>query len=177
MRKKNTNGLRPCGTCGKMLSADPEHFYQKKDGGLSSECRDCFRQRSSKNQKTRHHAGGVDYHLSYITRGARQRAKQSGIEYDIDAEFLKVLLKQQGGLCAISRVSLTFIKGQGHIATNASLDRIDSARGYTKDNIQLVAHQVNTMKSNMSVNQLVAWCKSILEATHYQHLEKSATDQ
>jgi hypothetical protein len=89
MRKKNVNGLRPCSTCGNVLLADAEHFYQKKDGSFSAECRPCFRQRSSKNQKARHHAGGVDYHLSYIARGIRQRARKSSIEYRIDVEFLK----------------------------------------------------------------------------------------
>ncbi len=84
------------------------------------------------------------------------------MECDIDAEFLKALLEEQGGLCAISGIPLTFVKGKGHIPTNASIDRMDSQKGYTKDNVQLVAHQVNTMKSNLSVNQLIEWCKSIL---------------
>ena len=162
MRKKDVNGFRPCSTCGKILSADTEHFYRKKSGILSSECRSCFRERSSRNQHTRHYAGGVDYHLSYIARGMRQRARMGDMECDIDAEFLKALLEEQGGLCAISGIPLTFVKGKGHIPTNASIDRMDSQKGYTKDNVQLVAHQVNTMKSNLSVNQLIEWCKSIL---------------
>jgi hypothetical protein len=163
MRKKDVNGRRPCSTCGEILSADSEHFYQKKDGSLSSECRTCFRQRSSRNQKTRHYAGGKDYHMSYIARGVRQRARKSGVEGDIDAEFLKVLLKEQGRLCAISGIPLTFIKGQGHIPTNASVDRIDSTKGYTKDNVQLVAHQVNVMKLNLSIAQLIDWCRLVLK--------------
>jgi hypothetical protein len=166
MRKKDVNGFRPCNTCSELLSADSEHFYQKKDGSLSSECRNCFCQRSSRNQKVRHHAGGIDYHLSYIARGVRQRARKSGIKCNINAEFLKVLLERQGGLCAISGIPLSFIKGQGHIPTNASVDRIDSAEGYTKDNVQLVAHQVNTMKSNLSIDQLMDWCKLVLNRRH-----------
>lgn len=163
MRKKSINGLRPCSACGETLSADSEHFYQKKDGSLSSECRSCFCLRSSKNQKTRHHAGGVDYHLSYVMRGVRHRARKASIECDIDAEFLNVLLEKQGELCAISKIPLTYTKGQGHIPTNASVDRIDPTRGYTKDNIQLVANQVNTMKSNLSLEQLMMWCNLILK--------------
>lgn len=162
MRQKNVNGFRPCGTCGEMLPASSEHFYPKNEGGLSSECRDCFRRRSSKNQKTRHHAGGEDYHLSYLMRGVRHRARKASIECDIDAGFLKILLSEQNGLCAVSGIPLTFTKGQGHIPTNASVDRIDPTKGYAKDNIQLVAHQVNTMKSNLSFDQLIVWCQLIL---------------
>jgi hypothetical protein len=166
MRKKDINGFRRCNTCDETLPANSDHFYQKKSGILSSECRDCFRQRSSRNQKARHHAGGVDYHLSYILRGVRVRARKGGLTYNLDAAFLKTLLEKQHGLCAISGVPLTFTKGQGHIYTNASVDRIDSAKGYTKDNVQLVANQVNTMKSNLSIDQLIDWCKFVINGTH-----------
>jgi hypothetical protein len=166
MRKKTVDGLRPCSKCGKLLSADSQNFYQKKSGILSSECRKCFRERSSKNQKVRHYAGGIDYHLSYIMRGVRQRARKTDVECEIDAEFLKMLLKKQNGLCAISKTPLTFLKGQGHIPTNASVDRIDSGKGYTKDNVQLVAHQINTMKSNLSINQFIDWCELVLQKKH-----------
>jgi hypothetical protein len=145
------------------LIADAEHFYQNKHGMLSSECRLCFRQRSSRNQKSRHHAGGEDYHLGYITRSARQRAKKYGIVYDIDVRFLSTLLKEQEYCCAISKAPLTFTKGEGHIATNASIDRIDPHKGYTKDNIQILAWQVNVMKSNLGTTQLAEWCQLILQ--------------
>lgn len=163
MRNKNINNSRPCSACGKILPADSEHFYRKKNGILSSECRDCFRQRSSRNQKTCHHAGGADYHLSYIMRGTRQRARKAGLECEIDTEFLKILLKKQTGLCAITKVPLTFTKGLGHAPTNASIDRIDPTKGYIKDNIQLVAYRVNIMKSNLSIDELVAWCALIVK--------------
>lgn len=163
MRKKTVNGLRPCSACSEMLLANPENFYLNKNGSFSSECRSCFRLRSSKNQKIRHHTGGVDYHLPYIMRGVRHRARKNKIECNIDAEFLNELLEKQGGRCAISDVTLTFEKGQGHIATNASVDRINSTKGYTSDNVQLVANQVNTMKSNLNLCELMTWCNLILD--------------
>lgn len=164
MRKKDINGFRSCSTCRREFLANSEHFYPIRYGGLSSECRDCFRMRSSRNQKTRHHTGGVAYHLSYIARGVRVRARKQGVVCDIDADFLKTLLEKQGGLCAISRTPLTFFKGQGHIPTNASVDRIDPSKGYIKENVQLVAHQVNMMKSNLSIEELMGWCEAILKS-------------
>ncbi|MDS4027950.1 MAG: hypothetical protein RKO25_13325 [Candidatus Contendobacter sp.] len=172
MHNKDIEGLRPCNTCGHVFSPNAEHFYQKKNGNLSSECRSCFRERSSHNQKKRHHAGGVDYHLAYIVRATRQRARKHKIMYDIDAGFLKILLEAQGGLCAISGIPLTFIKGLGHIPTNASIDRIDPRQGYTRDNVQLLAFQVNTMKSNLSIEQLVFWCKLVLNSQYSTQLHK-----
>ena len=64
--------------------------------------------------------------------------------YDIDLHFISTLLKEQAYCCAISKIKLTFTKGEGHIPTNASIDRIDPHKGYTKDNVQIVAWQVNT---------------------------------
>ena len=162
MRSKTYNGSRPCSGCGLLFPANEQHFYRHRTGGLSSECRACFRARSSANQKARHHAGGVAYHLAYIARSARLRARKSRLAFDIDAEYLGALLRDQRGLCAVSGVELTFAKGQGHVATNASIDRIDPGRGYTCGNVQLVANQVNTMKSNLDLAELARWCRLIL---------------
>lgn len=181
MRKKDIDSMRPCNTCGSFLPSDANNFYQKKDGSLSSECRGCFRQRSSRNQKSRHQTGGTDYHLGYITRAAKQRAKKFGLSYDIDVHFIHTLLKEQEFCCAISKVELTFTKGEGHIPTNASIDRIDPHKGYTKENVQIVAWQVNVMKLNLSTTQLAEWCQMILQGlgnrTSIPYLEPLGSDR
>jgi hypothetical protein len=46
-----------------------------------------------------------------------------------------------------------------------SLDRIDSTKGYSKDNIQIVCAQVNLMKHELTINELKFWCEKILEGT------------
>ena len=42
-----------------------------------------------------------------------------------------------------------------------SVDRIDSSKGYTKDNIQLTLADVNIMKWNTSDDDFIATCKLI----------------
>ena len=44
----------------------------------------------------------------------------------------------------------------------ASLDRIDSSKGYTIDNLQWIHKVVNIMKRNMSEAELVEWCKKVV---------------
>ena len=44
-----------------------------------------------------------------------------------------------------------------------SPDRIDSSKGYTKDNIQFVCNRVNAMKNNMNTEELLYFCKKIVE--------------
>ena len=82
---------------------------------------------------------------------------------NINIEDLNDLWTSQNGKCAISGVSMTAIAGQGIIDTNISIDRIDSSKGYTKDNIQLVCRMVNHMKSNRDQKVLFDWCKAIVE--------------
>lgn len=81
----------------------------------------------------------------------------------LDSDFLNELYKKQRGLCAISGVEMTYEQRGGRCPSNISLDRIDSSKGYTKDNVQLVCHIVNTMKMQYSVKELVFWCTKIVE--------------
>jgi hypothetical protein len=57
-------------------------------------------------------------------------------------------------------------KGRCH--TNLSIDRIDSAKGYTKDNVQIVCYIANTMKSNMNMSELLNICNNILKYNNYE---------
>lgn len=45
----------------------------------------------------------------------------------------------------------------------ASLDRIDSSKGYTKDNVQLVAFIVNYMKNALSESEFLTICNGIVK--------------
>ncbi len=44
-----------------------------------------------------------------------------------------------------------------------SLDRIDSAKGYTKDNIQVISRIANIMKNNATEQELISFAKGVLE--------------
>ena len=56
--------------------------------------------------------------------------------------------------------------------SNASVDRIDSQKGYTKDNIQWVYKKINRMKNNMSEDEFINLCSKIYIFKH-DNLEPS----
>lgn len=78
--------------------------------------------------------------------------------------YIKDLLEKQGGKCALSGIEMTFIKipGVPKVHTNLSIDRIDSSKPYEVGNIQLVCAITNIMKSTLTMEELVSWCKSIV---------------
>lgn len=45
----------------------------------------------------------------------------------------------------------------------ASLDRIDSSKGYTKENVQWVHKDINMMKQEYTTEVFLGWCKKVVE--------------
>jgi hypothetical protein len=79
----------------------------------------------------------------------------------ITVKFLLDLYDKQNGRCALSGVEMTRIVGQGHVTTNASIDRIRPGKPYTKKNVRLVCSFVNNFRGNTSDKDFVWWCGRI----------------
>lgn len=95
---------------------------------------------------------------SIILTGARNR----NLPVEISMEDALNLFYSQNGKCAISGVEILLTKSYGNGSEQtASLDRIDSSKGYTKDNIQWVHKRVNIMKMDMTDKEFIHWCKLI----------------
>ena len=87
-------------------------------------------------------------------------AKRRKIKFDITLQYVRDLFKQQKGRCAYTQQKLSFIKGrrQSRTDSNASLDRIDSSKGYEEGNVQWVRKNVNLMKNELSHSEFVKIC-------------------
>lgn len=110
----------------------------------------------------------VNKFLRHLTTTSRTRAGRIGVPFTITPTQIRDLWKKQGGRCAISGVVMTHAIGDGTILSsgyNASIDRIDSAGGYTPNNVQLVCGRVNYMKSNMDNSDFSWWIRTIYECS------------
>ncbi len=96
------------------------------------------------------------YH--YYIKNVKRRAFKIKKEFSLDEIFLKTLLEiKQQNKCAVTGIDI-FIKHPSRDVTTindtASLDRIDSTKGYTQDNVQWVALGINYMKMDFTTEEL-----------------------
>lgn len=103
----------------------------------------------------------LKYKIKLAVRNSKQRS-QDFIENHEDAEkndltldFVFKLLKKQNFRCAITNIPIIFANEDFPYHLRASIDRIDSNKGYTRANIQLVSLPVNHAKSKGTNEQII----------------------
>ena len=84
--------------------------------------------------------------LSRKLSDGKKNAKKKGWEYDIDHAFIMQLIRQSGCKCIYCGKPFVF---EPNHQMNFSIDRIDSSRGYVRNNVQVIAPWVNIAKSDM----------------------------
>lgn len=103
--------------------------------------------------------------LTVLITTSRYRSKLKGLDHTIDTAYLKQMYEDQAGKCAISGIDM-IIRGKNNAIDSpysVSLDRIDSNGGYTQGNVWLVCTGVNLMKSRLTMDQFVEFCKKTVE--------------
>ena len=97
------------------------------------------------------------YHL----RKAKSRDKIC----TLTLQDLKDVWESQNGTCCYTGIKLNewSEKKSKNSFYTASLDRIDSKKGYTKENVQFISKNVNFMKNNMLHEETIELCKIIAD--------------
>jgi hypothetical protein len=95
--------------------------------------------------------------VSFILRYCKRRARMKGREFNLSSDW--VLERLRAGVCEVTGLpfDVTNISRTDDQMTSPwrpSVDRIDSSKGYTEDNCQLVVLAYNRMKSDMTEEQM-----------------------
>lgn len=153
-RHKNIRWLCKC-DCGVETVVISNILFNKK-------VESCGCLNHQRGKKSRHFKGYEEIHKTFwnsITKGAKRR----GLLFALTMEEVWDLFIKQGRKCAISGLPLRFKdKSIGSDGT-ASLDRIDSAKPYTIDNVQWTHKDINIMKQSYPQEIFIQYCKSIAE--------------
>jgi hypothetical protein len=97
-----------------------------------------------------------------ILARSRTRAKESGIEHSIVLE--DILSGIESGFCELTKLPFD-LKPVTKTSQNAyapSIDRIDSLKGYTKDNIRIVLYSVNAALGQFGTEIMLPILKAMI---------------
>ena len=86
--------------------------------------------------------------------------KNRTIKFDVSLKYLWELFLKQNRKCALTGWPLIFDKKRGPKQT-ASLDRIDSTKGYIEGNVQWVHKDINWMKADYEQKYFIKLCESV----------------
>lgn len=102
------------------------------------------------------------YFNRHITKSSKKRSKNgSDIEVGVDIKYINNLFEKQGGLCAYTQDELTLPTKWDDRDYTASIDRVDSSKGYVEGNIQFVHRHINIMKNVFSEPYFIEMCKKV----------------
>lgn len=159
LRVKN-NKVAPKCKCGE---TDPANFC----ASTPYTCKACQKQyASARYQDPEYRSAKIAYNLVYQKANvfqyrwlsAKKRAGMKGIPFEITVADIETLYNEQGGVCFYS--GIPFDIDSKHYT--CSIDRINSAKGYTKDNVVLACNIVNSMKLDLSLKEF----QTVVEAVH-----------
>lgn len=139
--------------CGKILVVRATSLIQGATGSCG-----CTKGRG-------HYTGVGDvsgHHLNRIKRGAIKR----GLKFKITALEVWNLFLKQNQKCALSGQEINLVRcfkrrNKKRKVQTASLDRIDSSKGYTIDNVQWVHKHVNKCKQTFTNKEFILICSLV----------------
>jgi hypothetical protein len=115
-------------------------------------CKLCLKQSYIPHPRpTKRQPDTVDFMVAAINRklyNSRKSAKERGLEFSITFfDFPELPMH-----CPVLGIKLDYFGGDG--SNNASIDRIDSTKGYVPGNVHIISWRANMLKSNATVNEL-----------------------
>ena len=175
-------GFKECTCCGILKELTEENFYKRSRGDYQATCKICFRAKvnANKHLKQEHYLeynrqyyrenrkaiqaskkrlvnSDLTSRLKHILRNSKGRAEKKGWDFNLTLEDLETQYRFQDGRCAYSGIPLEVCPGDNMI----SIDRIDSTKGYTYDNIQFSTYQINLMKRDIPHETFIKLCKLV----------------
>lgn len=163
--KLNPDGQKLCRIC--KVFSPLENFSKNaasKDG-KQAVCKPCDRKQIRDNRAKRgnayleyskeyrtKHAKDFDYRIQCLLNVSRQRSRRKNRENTLTKQDL-IDLFPSDGRCPVFGFILEW-NSAGFRETSPSIDRIDSTRGYTRDNVQIISWKANRIKSYATIEEI-----------------------
>lgn len=140
--------------CGKIKRVRQHTLHQ----GEAKSCGDMAHYRGANSKMWKGHGELPMAQFNRIQSGAKLRE----IEFSLTIEYAWSQFLLQEGKCRFTGESLSFEKDrETHGTGTASLDRIDSSKGYIEGNVQWVHKIINVAKQELSDTEYIDWCRKV----------------
>lgn len=165
--------MRECTCCGELKEEECFGKFSARPGGRHNMCRECVNKRSAAQRienpdkikatlrKSVAKRRATDPQM-YLWKKARDRVKYDYSEREFTILPEDIIIPET---CPYLGVRLN----SGEPEAWASLDRLDSSKGYVKGNIQVISILANQMKNRATKEQLIAFAKGVL-AVHSEEV-------
>lgn len=137
------------------------HGISLKRGGTKS----CGCILATKDSTKFHNFSGFKELSGTVFNSIRGGAKARNLDFNITQEYIYNLFISQEKKCKLTGLDLEIrpTSQKKNIKRTASLDRIDSSKGYIEGNVQWIHVIVNKMKWDLSTDEFLDWCKKICQ--------------
>jgi hypothetical protein len=159
------HSTKTCNTCKEEKFPAEFSLNNAAKDGLQYNCRICDNKRQTQRREEnkdehleysrnyqRNRRLNFEYRLQMLINASKQRAKLNNREHEINVEDIKSIYPADG-CCPIFGIKLEF-NNAGFRDNSPSIDRIDSTKGYTRDNIQVISWKANRIKGAASLQDL-----------------------
>ncbi len=104
----------------------------------------------------------------FLCKGRATMVKHKN-EINIDKKYLKELWEKQKGICPYTGIKMILPKTTSQLhqiksLKKASLDRIDSSKGYLKGNVEFVCMAINNAKNNFKKEEMISFIQEIISS-------------
>lgn len=152
--KKNKATLLRC-DCGRLWTVSSNKLFNKK----YKCCNHCTlkKQQEVSGPNSPYWKGYKQLPGKYFSK-IKYRAESDNIPINLTIKEAGDLFESQNGKCALSGDTLEITNPK---TRTASLDRIDSSKGYYIGNVQWVHKNVNLAKNTLHNNEFIQMCKKV----------------
>lgn len=146
-----SQGQKKCSKCGDIKTIND--FFKRKSNrdGLEGICKKCQEKQNTKWEQQ----NPIKMQTMYMTCAARNRAKNKGLEFNININYVRSLVVSR---CPVFDVPLEWSCCRGRksepLPNSPSLDRIDNSKGYIEGNVWIISHRANCVKNNASLEEI-----------------------
>lgn len=145
--------------CGQVTKPLPQATLLRNTTTSCGCRRDQYKKITGKNSSQ--FTGYKEIHGGYWSKLQRGAAKRN-YKFTISIQEAWYLFQSQDKRCALTGLPITFGERASDLRT-ASLDRIDSSKGYIPNNVQWVHTKINFMKHTLTQEEFIKLCRKVAE--------------